>query len=157
MLVDDCQIEASAIIHRGGILLGEVTNCPNCEALFMKTKFRDVCDSCYKEEEKLFERVYQFIRKRDNRTASMVQVIEETGVEEELIIKFIRNGRLKLAQFPNLGYKCDRCDSTIREGTLCRSCIHELQSELKVFERDEQLKKELKERDHRATYHLNGQ
>ena len=129
-------------------------NCPRCDSLFIQTKFRDVCDSCYKEEEKLFDLVYQYIRKRENRTAAMQQVIEATGVEEELIIKFIRNGRLKLAQFPNLGYKCERCGGMIRDGRLCVSCSTTLKSELQLFKDEERRKQEIEERDKRLTYHV---
>lgn len=133
--------------------MSELTNCPNCETLFLKSKFRDVCDSCFKEEEKLFEKVYQFIRKKENRTATMVQVIDATEVDEELIIKFIKSGRLKLMQFPNLGYKCEKCGATIREGRLCVTCSDTLRSQLKVFQQEEERRKEITNRDRKNTYY----
>lgn len=133
--------------------MGDLTNCPNCDSIFLKTKFRDVCDPCFKAEEILFEKVYQFIRKKENRTASMVQVIEGTNVEEELIVKFIKNGKLKLTQFPNLGYKCEKCGSTIREGKLCLTCSDHLRDQLKVYQQEETRRKEIEERDNRVTYY----
>lgn len=48
----------------------DVFNCPNCNSLFVMTKFRDVCDACYKEEEAQYDKVYAYIRKKTNRTAS---------------------------------------------------------------------------------------
>lgn len=130
--------------------MGELMNCPNCGSLFVKTNIRDVCETCYKEEDKAFQTVYTFIRKKENRTATIIETSEGTGVDEELIIKFIKTGRLKLAQFPNLGYPCQKCSTLIREGNLCGDCTNELRSELSVFEKEEERKRELKEREKRT-------
>ncbi|WP_449537811.1 TIGR03826 family flagellar region protein [Ferdinandcohnia sp. Marseille-Q9671] len=131
--------------------MGELMNCPNCGSLFVKTNIRDVCETCYKEEDKAFQTVYTFIRKKENRTATIIETSEGTGVDEEVIIKFIKTGRLKLAQFPNLGYPCQKCSTLIREGTLCGDCTKELRSELSIFEKEEERKRELRERK-KGTY-----
>ncbi|RFU63953.1 TIGR03826 family flagellar region protein [Peribacillus glennii] len=130
----------------------ELSNCPSCDALFVKNKFRDVCDACYKEEEKKFELVYQYIRKRENRTAVLSQVVEATGVEEDLILKFIKTGKLRTTQFPNLGIPCEKCGKTIREGRMCAECKNSLQSELKHHEQDEARRREIEERDKKGAY-----
>lgn len=130
----------------------ELSNCPKCNAIFVKNQFKDICDACYKEEERLYETVYKFIRKRENRTATMQQVIDATGVEEELILKFIKTGRLKLTQFPNLGYPCTKCGKTIREGKLCESCTGQLRKDLNIHKAEEERKKEIEERSKRGTY-----
>lgn len=44
--------------------MGELANCPKCGSLFVKTRLRSICDACYQEEEKAFETVYNFLRKR---------------------------------------------------------------------------------------------
>ncbi|WP_010676919.1 TIGR03826 family flagellar region protein [Bacillus timonensis] len=131
--------------------MAELMNCPNCGGLFVKTNIRDVCENCYKEESKAFEMVYKFIRRRENRTATIFETSEGTGVDEELIIKFIRTGRLQLAQFPNLGYPCQKCRTIIREGNLCIDCTKELRTELSTFEKEQERMKELKERN-KSTY-----
>ncbi|WP_163099306.1 TIGR03826 family flagellar region protein [Peribacillus alkalitolerans] len=132
--------------------MGELANCPKCDAIFVKSAFRDVCDPCFKEEEKLFEKVYNFIRKKENRTATMNQVVEGTEVDEVLIVKFIKTGRLKLAHFPNLGYSCEKCGTTIRDGKICGACAVQLKSQLSSFEKEEQRKKEINERS-KVTYY----
>lgn len=132
--------------------MGELANCSKCGTIFAKSKFRDVCQNCFLEEESGFEKVYQFIRKKENRIATIEQVIEATGVDEDLIIKYIKNGRLRLAQFPNLGYKCDKCGATIREGVLCQNCIDDLRLQLKIHQEDEQRKQEMEERNRTNTY-----
>jgi flagellar operon protein (TIGR03826 family) len=116
-------------------------NCPSCGSLFVKNKFRDICENCYREEEKEFEKVYNFLRKRENRMATMAQVVGATGVKESLLMKFIKTGRLKIAQFPNLGYPCDRCGALIREGKLCVNCSTDLNKQLEMLQKEEEMKK----------------
>jgi flagellar operon protein (TIGR03826 family) len=116
-------------------------NCPNCGSLFVKNKLRDICENCYREEEKDFEKVYNFLRKRKNRMATITQIVEATGVKESLLIKFIKSGRLQLAQFPNLGYPCDRCGTLIREGRLCVNCSTDWNKQLEMLQKEEEMKK----------------
>ncbi|MFJ7639485.1 MAG: TIGR03826 family flagellar region protein [Peribacillus sp.] len=130
----------------------DLFNCPNCNSLFVKSKFRDVCDACYKEEEAQFDKVYDYIRKKSNRTASMVQVVDATGVEEELIIKFVKTGKLRIAQFPNLGIPCEKCGTVIRSGRLCDSCSQSIRSGLETYENEEKRRLEIEERDKKNTY-----
>jgi flagellar operon protein (TIGR03826 family) len=130
--------------NEGRILGGETMNlgnCPNCGSLFVKSPFRDICESCYREEEEAFEKVYRFLRKRENRMATMAQIVDATGVKESLLIKFIKSGRLQLAQFPNLGYPCDRCGKLIREGRLCANCLTDLNKQLETLQQEEEMKK----------------
>ena len=122
--------------------MSQVDNCPNCGAIFVKNAFRDICTECAKAEEKIFDEVYKFIRKRVNRTATMEQVIEATGVTESLLVKFIKKGRISLAQFPNLGYPCDRCGAFTRTGKLCDSCNKEIKTDLSIAEREDERKRE---------------
>ncbi|MDF1507817.1 hypothetical protein PZE06_06435 [Robertmurraya sp. DFI.2.37] len=132
--------------------MDQLANCPKCGEIFVKNKFRDICQACWQEEEAAYEKVYQFIRKRENRMATMHQVEEGTGVEEALILKFIKTGRLKLAQFPNLGYPCDRCGKLIQKGKLCNACTETLKKELDLHNMEEERKKELEKREKQITY-----
>lgn len=132
--------------------MAQLTNCPNCDRLFVKNAFRDLCDTCYKEEEAAYEKVYQFIRKRENRSATLTEVVNATEVEEKLIIKFIKKGRLRVAQYPNLGYPCQKCGTLIKDGKLCGSCKDELSKQITKLELEEEFQKQLKERDKQETY-----
>lgn len=132
----------------------DLFNCPTCNSLFVKTKFRDICDACYKEEEAKFDKVYEYIRKKSNRTASMMQVVEATDVEEELIIKFVKTGKLRIAQFPNLGIPCEKCGTIIRSGRLCESCSDSIRSGLETFEMEEKRRLEIEDRDKKSTYFM---
>ncbi|WML46093.1 TIGR03826 family flagellar region protein [Neobacillus sp. PS3-40] len=132
--------------------MDKLENCPNCNDIFVKTQFRDLCQKCWKEEEVDFETVYTFIRKRENRSATIDQVVGHTEVKEELIIKFIKKGRLQLANFPNLGYPCDKCGRTIRKGKLCENCTTELKGDLNSFQAEEKRKQDQMQRE-KATYY----
>jgi flagellar operon protein (TIGR03826 family) len=121
----------------------DLSNCPECGEIYIKSKFRDVCEKCWRQEEAAYDTVYKFMRKRENRTASMLQIVEATGVVEVLILKFIKNGKLQIVNFPNLGYPCDKCGTMIRNGRLCEGCTAELRSDLKDFERDEAFKQNM--------------
>ncbi|MGE7183714.1 TIGR03826 family flagellar region protein [Peribacillus sp. NPDC006672] len=131
-----------------------IFNCPNCNSLFNMTKFRDVCDACYKEEEAQFDKVYAYIRKKINRTASMMQVVKDTGVEETLIIKFVKTGKLRISQFPNLGIPCEKCGTHINIGRLCGKCSDSLVADLQAFESEERRQTEIQGNDKKNTYYM---
>ncbi|WP_078378887.1 TIGR03826 family flagellar region protein [Sutcliffiella halmapala] len=132
--------------------MSQLDNCPNCDQIYIRNAFREVCENCYKQEENDFQRVYKFIRQRQNRTATMDQVVEGTGVSENLIIKFIRKKRIQLAQFPHLGYPCDRCGTLIREEKLCSACKKDIQTQLSKLDREEERQRAL--HDQAITYHV---
>lgn len=128
----------------------DLSNCPECGEIYIKSKFREVCEKCWKAEEAAYDTVYKFMRKRENRAATMLQVVEATGVSEALILKFIKNGKLQITQFPNLGYPCDKCGKIIRTGKLCEGCASEILEDLKNHEREEEFKQKMN--SHKATY-----
>ncbi len=132
--------------------MSQIETCPSCGDIYVKNQFRDVCQNCWKEEEKAYDEVSKFMRRRENRAATMLQVVEAVGIEEELLLKFIRSGRLKVTQFPNLGYPCDKCGTIIRTGKLCEPCALEIKKDLEQHEQEEAFREELRKREKQATY-----
>src|SRR5690625_1618136 len=122
--------------------MGELANCSRCNAVFVKV-MRDICQNCFYEEEEAFEIVYRFISKRENREATVSEIVEATEVEEEIIIKFIREKRLRTSQFPKLAYPCEKCGIEIISGKLCQSCSEDI---LREFEQQERLEKQEQEK-----------
>ncbi|GAA4718644.1 TIGR03826 family flagellar region protein [Brevibacillus fulvus] len=119
--------------------LGQLDNCPRCDALFVRTT-RDVCPNCYREIEAEYEKCVKYLRKRENRSANIHQVSEATGVSVKQITRFIKEGRISLEGNPNLGYPCERCGIIIRTGNMCDSCMKELRREVEQqLEVDERL------------------
>lgn len=118
------------VICKGrGVRMGDLANCPNCGKLFVKGAIT-VCRDCYLEEEEKFKLVYDYLREKENRQATIIEVSEATGVEESLIIKFIKQRRLSTKNFPNLTYDCERCGKPIHEGKLCKDCAVEIREGL---------------------------
>ena len=132
--------------------MAELANCPNCGEVFVKA-FRPICNNCHGEIEEKFDIVYRFVRKKENRRSSIEEVYSKTGVEKDLIYQFIRDGRLHLSQFPNLGYPCDQCGDMIRQGRLCSKCAGQIKSDLEVSDRDRERKEELRKK-HQAYHSL---
>ncbi|WP_046174439.1 TIGR03826 family flagellar region protein [Domibacillus indicus] len=131
--------------------MNEIVNCPRCNELYAKNAFRDVCPKCSRSEEELYQKAYTFLRKRENRAATMERLVEVTGATEGMIHNWIRKGRLQPAQFPNLGYPCDRCGTIIQKGKLCASCVEEIEKGLQKHER-EQAFSQVREEQHQQTY-----
>lgn len=103
----------------------KLKNCPECGRVFV-AHVATVCPDCQKKIDEEYQRCVDFLRQRQNRMATLQQLSAGTGVSVKRITQFIREGRLSLAEHPNLGYPCDRCGALIREGRLCPDCLSSL-------------------------------
>lgn len=134
--------------------MAELANCLSCDDVFVKN-IRDICQKCYASEEKSFEIVYRFLMQRKNREATMADIVDATEVEEKLIIKFIKEKRLRISQFPMLAYGCEKCGKNITSGNICSNCTQTFRSELEqheeTIERQERRKQE--EKDATSVYY----
>lgn len=110
--------------------MGEVANCPRCNAIFYKG-IKSVCNECYQKEEEAFNTVYSFLKKKKNRTASINEVVAATDVEKDLVLKFVKEQRLRKGMFPNMMYPCQKCGTDINEGKLCSNCAEGIKKDLK--------------------------
>lgn len=134
-------------------MMTELGNCARCGAVFAKG-IRDICQNCYREEEEAFKTVYRFLTKRKNREATLPEIVEATGVEEDLIIKFMKQNRLRASQFPKLAYPCEKCGNNIIEGRLCASCSNKIKTDMQLHEEMEEREAKRKERqEHEAVYY----
>jgi flagellar operon protein (TIGR03826 family) len=131
--------------------MNELANCPICGKLFVKG-VRTVCPDCFKEEEEAFEKVYSYIRQKENRMATIPEVSEATGVDEDLIIKFVKEKRIQTVNFPNLFYGCERCGKPIQEGKICSDCRVEIRKELLKAQEMEEFREKI-EREKAKTYY----
>lgn len=115
--------------------MAELAHCENCGNVFVKT-IRDICHNCYLKEEKMFDKVYAFLRVKENRSATLQEVHEATGVPERTIMRFVKEGRLRTAEFTNLTYPCESCGEPIISGKICRKCAKKIETELEIAERE---------------------
>ena len=131
--------------------MAELRNCPMCHEFFNYTGLREVCHKCAQKEEDLYQVVYRFLRKRENRAATVDRIEEATGVDKELLYKWVRKGRLHPTNFPNLGYPCDNCGHITHRGKLCDKCQNAIKADLRTFEAAKEFRKDIEARD-RGTY-----
>lgn|SRR5699024_1393081 len=136
--------------------MGELANCSRCGEVFVKTT-RDICHNCYQLEEKAFNTVYKFLSIRKHRQATIPEIVEATGVEEELIFKFIKQKRLRNSDFPNLTYPCERCGKPISSGKICQECKQEIEKEIQFQEEiDKKAEEVTKEQQNKSIYFALG-
>ncbi|MDZ5784084.1 TIGR03826 family flagellar region protein [Marinococcus luteus] len=130
--------------------MGELKNCPSCGNLFVQA-LRAVCPACHRAEEERFQKVYTYVRKSKHRQSTILEVTEATGVSEENIFRYIREGRLNLAHLPNFSYPCEGCGEPIREHRLCRTCSGRISSGLEAEEKQREWEAR-QVKDKRSTY-----
>lgn len=133
--------------------MAELANCDRCGKVFVKS-LRDICPDCYKEEEADFQKVYTFLKQQKNREATLMEVVEATGVEETLITKFIREKRLRTSMFPKLNYPCERCGTRIVTGRLCTNCTNELKHDLEKIDEIEKVSERNKAEDKKQSVYF---
>ncbi len=125
-------------------MMAELANCSRCDTVFVKN-IRNICQTCYQEVEKSFDTVYRFLNIRENKEATLPEIVKATSVAETLIIKFIKEKRLRTSQFPKLAYPCEKCDVPIVSGKLCNLCSEKILSELAQHEKIAEQTKEKNE------------
>ena len=103
----------------------ELKNCPECGKLFSYEGVNDLCYVCREEQESDFKKVKDYLWEYPN--ATIEDVHEETGVDREIIIKFIRDDRL-VAEGLDVSFElqCKRCETPIQSGRFCERCKKEL-------------------------------
>lgn len=102
----------------------ELRNCPECGRLFSYTG-RNLCHKCIESEEEEFKQVRKFVR--DHPGATVFDTAEATGVDEEKILRFLREGRLISRGLQSgIVLKCERCGKVIDAGKYCKECLSEL-------------------------------
>ena len=132
--------------------MAELRNCPMCGTFFNYTGLREVCHNCAQKEEDLYQVVYRFLRKRENRAANVDRIEEATGVDRDLFCNCVRKGRLHPAVFPNLGYPCDNCGRITNSGKLCEKCKNSIKSDLRTFDAAKEFRENIKAQE-KSTYH----
>lgn len=106
--------------------MSELKNCPRCGRLFAP-QGANICRRCQESEDQEYLVVRRYVR--DNPGATVFEVAEATGIEEEKILKFLRDGRLQSRGMTTVNY-CERCNAIITEGKYCNSCLRDLTSQI---------------------------
>ncbi|QEK11304.1 MerR family transcriptional regulator [Crassaminicella thermophila] len=109
--------------------MAEIRNCKECGRIFQYTGISKICPKCRREDEKNFKIVKEYIY--ENQGATLTEVSEETGVPEDKILRYLREGKLEIVgENSALLLSCERCGKGIRTGRFCDACAQELKREL---------------------------
>ncbi len=109
------------------MMAADLMNCSRCGRVFA-FRGKTICSKCIEKMEKDFVIVRRYLQKH---AGSGIREIEEnTGVDEQTIIQFMREGRLVGEGTVNL-LKCDNCGSSIKEGRYCEKCLYEISCKLR--------------------------
>jgi len=114
-----------------------IRNCKECGKLFQYDGISKLCYQCRKKDDEDFIRVREYVY--ENPGANIMTVADETGVSEDKILRYLREGRLEIVgDNPGLVLDCERCGKAIRTGRYCDECAREIERGLKSgFERPE--------------------
>ena len=104
----------------GGIGVS-IASCKRCGRIFQKTA-SDICPDCMRKEEATFDEIKLFLRTHEN--AGIPEVVEALDVDEELVVKFLRDGRLIASK--KMTYPCAECGKPIQSGKYCPDCLKSL-------------------------------
>jgi len=98
----------------------ELRNCKRCGQVFLYNEVRNICPECVEKEEQDFEAVKKYLWDYPN--SSLVEVSEATGVKEEQILKYLREGRIILGDNSQMRLECEICGMQITYGRICSAC-----------------------------------
>ena len=107
----------------------DLRSCAECGRAFAYNG-RDVCDKCLDKEDAKYGLVRRYVR--DNPGASVIEVAEATKVNEEIVLRMVKEGRLKVNGQIKAG-NCERCGKRISsEAKYCDGCFNIINSELRT-------------------------
>ena len=120
----------------------DLRNCKKCGRVFAYTD-SDLCSRCDNGgEEDNFKKVKEYLY--DHPGATITEVCEETGVNEKLILKYLRENRIEIREEDNMVLDCERCGKAIRSGRFCDDCAAKLKKEFSQVLRSEKKEEEYK-------------
>lgn len=105
--------------------MATLKNCVRCGKMFNAEGAEELCSDCVVEESKELRKVTEFLKK--NPMASVMNVHEQTGISQQAIFRFVRNGSLKMRAQAH-EFKCRLCGKNIKRGILCDDCRNKVES-----------------------------
>lgn len=97
---------------------GQFKRCKRCGAIY-QNRSGSYCEKCFKEMDEKYVLIRDYLY--DNPNATPKEVMDETGVEESIILLFLKEGRLQMKSAEGL-IRCEKCGKPITHGNLCDNC-----------------------------------
>lgn len=99
----------------------EFKTCKNCAMVFQYMGSGDeLCSACRKQEDKDLVTVQDYIGQKPQAKAE--EIVENTGVSEDSIVRMVKNGRLQLDSVFKPTLTCRMCGLSIESGRYCADC-----------------------------------
>jgi flagellar operon protein (TIGR03826 family) len=98
----------------------EIQNCRRLRKIIMYTMGPKLCEDCKKLEEEEFQKVRKFVREYPG--ATIQEVSAATEVPQNTIHKYLKDGRLEVAENSPIAIQCEKCGARIRSGRFCAQC-----------------------------------
>ena len=102
-------------------------NCSSCGKVFVSINKSRICQDCRAKEEQWEKEIIVYVREHPK--CNITQIVAETGAQESLIRRMIREGRF-VTTGVDLYYPCEKCGSPIQRGQYCEKCRKEMHREL---------------------------
>lgn len=119
-----------------------VGHCPGCGNVFQKNA-RNLCLKCSSVFDQQLISVERYLLR--NRFATTEQTAEATSLPVSQLRSWIRQGKIRIYEYPNLTDQCDFCSESIRSGNLCYNCSNKIKDDLAlVLERERAMKERLR-------------
>ncbi|WP_156922204.1 hypothetical protein [Cohnella thermotolerans] len=116
----------------------QVEVCPGCGNLYQPNAY-PLCPSCSMQEHEQIATIERHLRR--NRFLNNDEVAELAAIPKEKLRTWIRKGRIKLYDYPNLADSCDLCGEPTRQGKLCVDCSTRIRADIRqAFEADRRKK-----------------
>lgn len=106
----------------------DVRVCDGCGSLFNYLVGDVLCPECKKKQEKIFQKVKDYID--EHKGATMKQISEECEVAMSQIKSWIREERLHAMDEKDAYFSCKTCGRAIASGDYCVLCKRQLLGEL---------------------------
>jgi len=103
----------------------EIKYCKRCGKVF-NYKVSPYCPACIIKNDEDFLKCREYIEK--NKYVTIKELAENTGVDEKIILNFLKEGRLSLEK--GAGLVCENCGTPISQGRYCEKCFNELHKDL---------------------------
>jgi hypothetical protein len=99
----------------------KIRNCARCGKLYLPTLDQKTCPECMRRAEEQFTAVQRYLREHPK--ASVDEIAEECDLSADIVMDFVREGRLEI-DLPAGGGSvvCRVCGKPVEHGTMCAKC-----------------------------------
>ena len=125
--------------------LGNIKKCRQCKELFSPSRKEKICPKCKQGEHEKFKIVKDYLWEHPG--SNVEELHRETGVEKELIRKFVKEGRFVEVKGVSLSVDCEKCGKSIPSGRFCESCKNNLRKGFESAKKKSSKKKNKDKRD----------